>query len=41
MATLTVNGNPVAPDTTYTFPGVTANHTIAATFVDPAGPRCT
>ena len=38
VATLTVDGGPVAPDTTYTFPGVTANHTIAATFVDAAGP---
>jgi hypothetical protein len=38
MTSLTVDGGPVALDTTYTFPVVTADHTIAAAFEDPAGP---
>jgi hypothetical protein len=38
VTTLTVDGSPVTPDTTYTFPVVAANHTIAATFVDATGP---
>ncbi len=38
VATLTVDGSPVSPDTTYTFPGVAAHHTIAATFADVALP---
>jgi len=32
VATLTVDGAPVTPATSYTFSGVTANHTLAATF---------
>jgi hypothetical protein len=38
VATLTVDGSPVTPDTTYRFSVVVAHHTIAATFVDTAGP---
>jgi hypothetical protein len=38
VATLTVDGNPVAPDTSYTFTNVTANHTLSATFADAIGP---
>ena len=38
VATLTVDGGAIGPDTTYTFPGVAANHTIAATFADAAAP---
>jgi beta-lactamase superfamily II metal-dependent hydrolase len=32
VTTLAVDGGAIAPDTAYTFPGVTADHTIAATF---------
>jgi hypothetical protein len=38
VSTLTVDGSPVTPDTTYTFTAVAAHHTIAATFVDAAPP---
>jgi hypothetical protein len=38
VTTLSVDGSPVSPDTTYTFSAVAAHHTIAATFVDAAGP---
>ena len=38
VTTLTVDGAPVTPDTTYTFSVVAAHHTIAATFVDAAPP---
>ena len=38
VATLTVDGSPVTPDTTYRFSVVTAHHTIVATFVDVAAP---
>jgi hypothetical protein len=37
VATLLVNGSPVAPATTYTFTNVTANSTIAATFAADTG----
>ncbi len=38
VATLTVDGSPVLPDTAYTFDNVTANHTLAATFADGTAP---
>jgi hypothetical protein len=38
VATLTVDGSPVTPDTTYTFTNVTADHTLDATFADVSSP---
>ncbi len=38
VATLTVDGSPVTPDTTYTFSNVTSDHTLAVTFADMMGP---
>ncbi|HVP15083.1 MAG TPA: metallophosphoesterase, partial [Terriglobales bacterium] len=38
VETLTVDGGPVAPDTTYTFTNVTADHTLNATFADTTAP---
>lgn len=38
VATLTVDGSPVTPDTTYTFTNVTADRTLDATFADVTGP---
>jgi hypothetical protein len=38
VATLTADGAPVTPDTTWTFTGVTADHTLGATFADAAAP---
>ncbi len=38
VATLTVDGDPVTPDTTYTFEAVTADHVLAAAFEDATTP---
>ena len=38
VASLTVDGGPVPPDTTYTFLGVAADHVISATFADASAP---
>jgi hypothetical protein len=38
VASLTVDGAPVSPDTTYTFVGVAADHSLAATFTDAGLP---
>ncbi len=38
VGTLTVDGGPVTPDTTYIFSSVVVNHTIAATFADTLAP---